>query len=106
MFEYSFTPHANDIFLWAEVNRIPPMPFRVPQIEVIMMDSNGNYVPCACLLIESNKSVRIELFSPPKSDDVFVAELRRVTIGLHVVLVGTVTFDIHVPPIPAVYTGY
>ena len=69
------------------------------------MDGNGNDIPGAGPLVELDESVGVEILGLPEGDDILVAELRRVAIGLDVVLIGAVALDVHISAIPVIYAG-
>src|ERR1035438_9840871 len=79
-------PNPNDVALRADVHSIPDLMFRIPAIEVVVMCRQGDEILRSGSLVQLDQRVGVPSICLPEMADVLVAELRRVTILLDVIV--------------------
>ena len=71
----SCCPTGQDVFVWADVHRVPALVLAVPKVEVIVMIAQREEILGANLLVELHQRIRIPAFSLEEGKDVLEAHL-------------------------------
>src|ERR1700761_4700144 len=100
-FASSRSPGSYDVALRSCRNRIPPgLMFRVPHVEVVVVDSHGEEVFCTGFDVEIHEVVGVPAGSFELRNQIFVANFGGMAVGLDVVVVLVSALDVHVARIP------
>ena len=98
-------PRAHDVLLRPDIHAIPGLVFRVPAIEVVMVVGDRDEVLGAGLGVQPDQLLRFPVLRMPEIADVFVPELRRVPVGLDVVVVLGAALYVHAAGVPIPLLG-
>jgi hypothetical protein len=93
-------PLAHDVAVRAHLHGVPAMVLRVPQVEVVVVDTHADEIARARLLVEGHQPGGIPLLGLPQRDDVLPPALRGMAVPLEMVLVLLVPLPVHVPRVP------
>src|ERR1035437_3706048 len=96
---------ANDVLLRPDVDRVPLVEARVVVVEVVVMICQRGKVLCSGGDIEGHQLFRLPVLSLPQGVDLHPANLGRMAVCLHVVVVVLVALEIHAPRIPVALLG-
>src|SRR4051812_46491671 len=70
------------VSLRSHLDRVPPVGSRVPQIEVVAMDTHADKVFCASRDIAPNKRGRVKRLRFPQGNRVLIPKCRGMTVSL------------------------
>ncbi len=94
-------PGADDVAFRTGSYSVPArLVLGVPHVVVVVVDAHGEEVFCAGFGVEVHEVVGVPARGFELRDEVFVAELRRVTVGFNVVVVLGGALDVHVAGVP------
>ena len=99
-------PHPHHILAGRNHGIEPGLVFRIPHIEIVMVNRDRDHVTGAGLLVEFDQPVRlglVELGRREELDKVFVARFGRMSVRGAMIVVGGVALLIHPSGIPAGY---
>ena len=100
-----FRPNADDVFLGADIDRVPGLVPRIPAVEIAVVIGQRHEVLGPRPLVEPDQLLGIPLLGLPQVADVLVAELRGVAVVLDMVLVIAAALLVHVEGVPIALFG-
>ncbi len=93
-------PGFQDVLLGAHVHRVPWLVGALPEVEVVVMLTEGHEIAGTHVLVELHQGVGVELVGFPFVNHILETELRGVAILRHVVDVLLTACEIHLAGIP------
>jgi hypothetical protein len=93
-------PLADNVALGTHLDGVPAAVARVPKVEVVAVDAHADEVLRAGLAVQARESLGVEALGLPQRNGVLVAELRRVAVGLQMILVLAAALHVHVARVP------